>query len=283
MAYVVTVLKISPHVGLTTIKNSNKNNGRHFYGAFTIITERSLMSTPTTWSYCRVSTPRQSIDRQIRNAKAYDPDCIIVTEIYTGTKFQGRDEFNKLLKRVRPHDTILFDSVSRMSRNASEGYSTYMDLYQQGVELVFLKEPHINTAEFRSSVEELKRQTRLELDIADTDISDLVKGIMSVLERYQLRMLERNIEIAFQQSEKEVVDLRQRTKEGLVTARKNGSQIGSVPGRKKTTKKSIRAKEYILKNSKHFGGQLTNEQCWRLCGITKTSFYKYLSELQSVL
>lgn len=30
-----------------------------------------------TWAYCRVSTPKQSIERQVRNAKSYDPDMIL--------------------------------------------------------------------------------------------------------------------------------------------------------------------------------------------------------------
>lgn len=234
-----------------------------------------------TWAYCRVSTPRQSIERQVRNAKNFDPDCIVIKEVYTGTKFQGRDEFNTLLRRVRPGDTIIFDSVSRMSRNAEEGYSTYMDLYNRSIDLVFLKEPHINTAEFRANVTELKRRTVQDLGISDNDVSDLVHGIMSVLEKYQLRMLERSIELAFRQSEKEVIDLRQRTREGLITARKNGSQIGSRKGIRKVTQKSISAKEYIQKHSRHFNGALTNEQCWKLCGISKTSFYKYINELKS--
>lgn len=38
----------------------------------------------------------------------------IYTEKFTGTKIE-RPEFEKLLKRIRPGDTIIFDSVSRMS------------------------------------------------------------------------------------------------------------------------------------------------------------------------
>ena len=49
----------------------------------------------------------------------------------------------KLLKTVKSSDTIVFDSVSRMSRNASEGFALYQDLLEKNVELVFLKEPHM--------------------------------------------------------------------------------------------------------------------------------------------
>ena len=71
------------------------------------------------YGYCRISRRSQSIDRQIRNIKAAYPEAIILQEAYTGTKVEGRKEFEKLLKAVKPGDHIVFDSVSRMSRNAA--------------------------------------------------------------------------------------------------------------------------------------------------------------------
>lgn len=65
------------------------------------------------------------MERQVRNILAVFPDTIIIREIYTGTKFQGRKELEKLLKIVQTGDTIIFDSVSRMSRNADEGFQLY--------------------------------------------------------------------------------------------------------------------------------------------------------------
>lgn len=38
------------------------------------------------YGYCRISTPRQNLERQVRNIKAAYPDAVIVREIYTGTK-----------------------------------------------------------------------------------------------------------------------------------------------------------------------------------------------------
>ncbi|SFD04748.1 hypothetical protein [Ruminococcus albus] len=46
----------------------------------------------------------------------------------------------------------MFDSVSRMNRNAAEGIELYMTLYDKGTELVFLKEPHINTANYKQAL-----------------------------------------------------------------------------------------------------------------------------------
>ena len=95
------------------------------------------------YGYCRISRKQQNIERQIRNIKGAYPEAVILQEAYTGTKVEGRKEFEKLLKTVKPGDTIVFDSVSRMSRNASEGFALYQDLLEKNVELVFLKEPHM--------------------------------------------------------------------------------------------------------------------------------------------
>ena len=53
------------------------------------------------------------------------PEALIVQEAFTGTKVEGRKEFEKLLKVGKPGDTIVYDSVSRMSRNADEGFRLY--------------------------------------------------------------------------------------------------------------------------------------------------------------
>ena len=54
------------------------------------------------------------------------------------------------------------------------------------------------------------------------------------------------------------MDLRQRTKEGMITAKLNGKQIGQPAGAKLITKKSIVAKEIIKKHNKSFGGSLND-------------------------
>ncbi len=74
------------------------------------------------YGYARISRPTQNIERQIRNITEYEPTAKIFRESYTGTT-QVRPEWLKLIKRIKPDDTIIFDSVSRMSRNAEEGFT----------------------------------------------------------------------------------------------------------------------------------------------------------------
>ena len=220
------------------------------------------------YGYCRISTPKQNINRQIRNILSVCPDAKIITEVYTGTKIQGRKELDKLLKIVGSGDTIIFDSVSRMSRDAEEGFAMYNTLFSKGISLIFLKEPHINTDTYKSALHG-------GIPTTGTNIDCILAGI----NKYLLALAKEQIRLAFEQSEKEVQDLRQRTKEGLQTARLSGKQIGQVSGRKLTTKKSVAAKAIILKHNQTFGGSLNDVETIQQTGISKKTFYKYKKEL----
>ena len=221
------------------------------------------------YGYARISTSKQNIERQVRNILSVYPDAIIVKEVYTGTKFQGRKELEKILRNIRPGDWIVFDSVSRMSRDAEEGFQLYEELFFKGVELIFFKEPHINTEVYRKAIRNQVQLTGTKADI-----------ILEAVNKYLMELAKEQIKIAFEQAEKEVADLRQRTKEGMETARLNGKQIGIEKGRKLTTKKSIYAKEQIIKYSKEFEGNLNDKDCIKLIGISRGSYYKYKRDLQ---
>nr|CRY94016.1 hypothetical protein [uncultured prokaryote] len=233
-----------------------------------------------TYGYCRISRKEQNIDRQERNIKALYPDAIIIKEAYTGTKVEGRKEFEKLIAKADSSTRIVFDSVSRMSRNAEEGFQLYKELFARGVELVFLKEPQIDTETYKSSME---RQVSTAIDSGDSATNELITAITEAINRYTMRLAERQIFLAFQQAEKEVEDLHQRTKEGIETARLAGKQIGAVAGRKLNVKKSITAKEQILKYSKDFNGTLTDIEVMKLIGIANNTYYKYKRELKETL
>lgn len=96
-----------------------------------------------------------------------------------------------------------------------------------------------------------------------------------------MALAKEQIRIAFDQAEKEVTDLHQRTREGIETARLQGKQIGQRPGAKLTTKKSVAAKADILKYSQDFGGTLNDTECMRMIGIARNTYYKYKRELMT--
>lgn len=220
------------------------------------------------YGYARVSSGKQNIERQVRNIEREYPDAVIVQEAYTGTKID-RKEWNKLFAAVKTGDTIVFDSVSRMSRNAEEGFAVYEEIYNKGITLVFLKEPHINTDTYRKALES-------SIPMTNTAVDFILEGI----NRYLLELAREQIRLAFDQAEKEVEDLHQRTREGIQTARLNGKQIGQRQGAKLTTKKSIAAKEVILRHSKDFGGTLADVDVIKLTGLARNTYFKYKRELR---
>ncbi len=221
------------------------------------------------YGYCRVSTRQQKIERQASNIRARFPEAIIYKEAFTGTKIDGRKELEKILKKVTAGDTIVFDEVSRMSRNAEEGFSLYQELFHQGINLVFLKEPHINTETYRDSINN-------GLQLTGNDIADIyIEATNKVL----MVLAEKQIRFAFDQAQKEVDYLHTRTKEGMAKAKEAGRVAGRRAGTIIETKKSIAAKEIIQKHNKSFGGSLSNEETWILAGISKMTFYKYRREI----
>jgi len=90
-----------------------------------------------------------------------------------------------------------------------------------------------------------------------------------------MALTEEQIKAAFDQSEKEVLDLHSRISQGLREAKKNGSQIGLPKGTTLTTKESIHCKAIIQKHSKDFGGSLEDFDVIKLCGCSRNSYYKY--------
>ena len=224
-----------------------------------------------TYGYCRISTAKQSIDRQVRNILASYPDADIRKEVYTGTHFQGRAELQKILDRVQAGDTIVFDSVSRMSRDAEEGIELYFDLYDKGIKLVFLKENYINTETYRSA---LKNQ----IDMTGDDVDLILQGV----NQYLIRLAKKQIRIAFEQAQKEVDDLHQRTKEGIQTARLNGKLVGGAANKGKAykIKKAESSIDLIRKHSKTFGGTLNNKELMKMCGISEPTLLKYKNEIK---
>ena len=220
------------------------------------------------YGYCRISTKKQNIERQARNIKQLYPDALIIKEIFTGTKLE-RKEWTKLEKALKAGDTVVFDSVSRMSRNADEGFAAYETMFNNEIELVFLKEPHINTSTYKKAMTN-------QVPLVGNNVDFILEGI----NKYLLSLAKEQIKLAFEQAEKEVLDLKQRTREGIQTARLNGKQIGQKLGAKLITKKSIASKKLILKHSKTFNGTLSDIDVMKLTGLSRNTYYKYKRELK---
>ena len=229
------------------------------------------------YAYCRVSTQHQKLARQITNITAVYPTATIIKEFYTGTK-QDRPNWNKLISQIKPADTIVFDSVSRMSRNADEGFKDYKMLFESGVNLIFLNEPLINTSVFDSTKNNL---LNINIETGNTAVDDFFKGNVQLINNFMMALAEQQIKAAFEQSEKEVTDLHSRISQGMREAKKNGVKIGLPQGTTLTTKKALECMAIIKKHSKDFGGSLEDPDLIKLCGCSRNSYYKYKKEAKT--
>ena len=229
------------------------------------------------YAYCRVSTPHQRLERQITNITELYPKATIFREFYTGTT-QNRPNWERLMAQIKKEDTIVFDSVSRMSRNADEGFKDYKMLYESGVNLIFLNEPLINTSVFDST-----RNNLLNIDITtgNAAVDTFFKGNIELINNFMMALAEEQIKAAFDQAEKEVTDLHSRISQGMREAKKNGVKIGLPQGTTLTTKKALECMAIIKKHSKDFGGSLEDPDVIKLCGCSRNSYYKYKKEAKS--
>ena len=226
-----------------------------------------------TYGYCRISRATQNIERQARNIAEFDSKAKLIKEAFTGTT-QERPAWLKLRKGLKPGDTVIFDSVSRMSRNAAEGFREYQKLFDAGVNLVFLKERHIDTETYKTALQS-------DIDMTGNQIADIY---IEATNRVLMILARQQIELAFLQAEKEVQDLHERTAEGMKTAKLNGKQIGRPVGAVVVTKKSVHAKAVIKQHSRDFGGTLNDADVIRLIGnISRNSYYKYKAELKATM
>ena len=232
------------------------------------------------YGYCRVSTEHQNIERQIRNIKGKYPEAEMHCEECTGTSLD-RPVFKKMLKKLKKGDVVVFDSVGRMSRTAEDGLALYIELMSKGVELGFLKEPHINTLTFQDA---MNRIVLPEIATGDKATDSLISSIVGAVNVFMHELLKKQIEQAFKQAEKEVFDLRQRTREGIETARLNGKQIGRPKGKGRTfiTEKEKRILPLIKKMSKSFDGSLSDVECIEMLKISRNTFYKYKKEIRKI-
>lgn len=231
------------------------------------------------YAYTRVSTQRQSLKRQIDNI-ATSNNGAYAGALFFNDKFTGstldRPEWNRLYKRLEPGDTVVFDSVSRLSRDEESGAALYEELYQRGINLVFLNEPHCNTDCCRQAA-------AANIPPTGNEIADIY---IEATNRVLMLLARKQIAIAFEQAEKERLDICKRVRDGMQSAKDEAARqgiekkYGLVTGTKLTTKKSVAAKEIILKRSKDFNGMLDDSEVIKLCGISRNTYYRYKGQLR---
>ncbi len=226
------------------------------------------------YGYCRIFNPKQSMDKQKRSILAAFPEAELIEEDSASYADQG-ERFSELLEMVKPGETIVFDSVSRLNQDAHKGSEIYLELYHAGVDLVFLKQRQIDTAVYRKAI-----TMQLEAVQAGTGTKDQrLKEKIDLLKEYTSALARDQIEVSFRQAEDYAANQRLRTKAGLQAAKTTGKQIGLPKGAVVITKKEREAVPMIRKLNQHFGGALNDQETAQSLGISRQTVAKYISRM----
>ena len=174
-----------------------------------------------TYCYIRISTDKQEYDRQIQifKDKGYinGVNCEYIEETFTGTKTK-RPEFDKLIKKMEKSDTLVCESLSRLSRG---GVIKTLDLITE-----FIQKKQIN-------VIILKENFNLLAGEKPDANTNLLLGIFSVLGQFERDLIS------------------ERTKEGLKATKQKGTRLGKPKGQYNTKENFIKTLEKMI--NEHMG------------------------------
>lgn len=118
------------------------------------------------FGYCRVSTQEQNEDRQlIAMEQAEVPKENIYLDKQSGKDF-NRPQYQKLIKKLRPGDTLFIKSIDRLGRNYEEIINQWQKVVKEiKADIVVLDMPLLDT--------------RHKKNLLGTLISDIVLQLLS--------------------------------------------------------------------------------------------------------
>lgn len=163
-----------------------------------------------TYGYIRVSSRDQNEDRQrIAMQEAGVGERYIFMDKQSGKDFD-RPGYRRLLKKLKPGDTLIIKSIDRLGRNYDEILEQWRQITKEKqAAIVVLDMPLLDT-----------RQGR---DLTGTLIADIVLQLLSYVA----------------QTEREFI--RQRQAEGIAAAKERGVQFGRKPLERPTEYENIKA------------------------------------------
>lgn len=106
-----------------------------------------------------------------------------------------------------------------MSRDSEGGCKLYEDLFNSNVSIEFLKEPYINTDVYKKAID---NQIQINLNTGNKATDDLMNTIIQALNKYSLELAKEQIKKVFDQAQKELEDLHQRTSERNIDRKARG-------------------------------------------------------------
>lgn len=189
------------------------------------------------YGYISVSTREQNEDRQIRAMEEFGvlPDDMICDK-QSGKDFD-RPGYKRLIKKIKPWDTLVIKSIDRLGRNYDEILEQWRILTKEKqADVVVLDMPLLDT-----------RQGK---DLTGTLIADIVLQLLSYVA----------------QTEREFIKQRQR--EGIEAARANGVHLGRTAMERPDNYEEVKA-EWM-------DGAISAREVGRQLGISHTGFKKWV-------
>ena len=192
------------------------------------------------YGYVRVSTKEQNLDRQILALREFGiPDRFICPEKQSGKDFE-RPVYKRLVKKLKPGDTLVIKSIDRLGRNYDEILEQWRIITKEKrADIVVLDMPLLDT-----------RQGR---DLTGTLIADIVLQLLSYVA----------------QTEREYI--RQRQAEGIAAARAKGKHLGRRPKEK--------PENYPAVFVRWRNGELSARKAAQELGVNHKTFLKWTEEL----
>ena len=195
------------------------------------------------YGYVRVSSQEQNEDRQlIAMAEAGVARGNILIDKQSGKDFE-RPNYKRLMKKLRPGDTLIIKSIDRLGRNYEEIQNQWRIITKEKkVDIVVIDMPLLDT--------------RRDKNLLGTFISDLVLQLLSFI------------------SENERTTIRQRQAEGIAVAKKRGVRFG-----RPTKEAPPDFDEIIAKWQKK---EMPLDEILRQYGMSESTFYSRLRERKAM-
>ena len=190
------------------------------------------------YGYVRVSSKEQNLDRQILALREFGiPENLVFQEKQSGKDFE-RPVYKRLVKKLKPGDTLVIKSIDRLGRNYDEILDQWRIITKEKrADIVVLDMPLLDT-----------RQGR---DLTGTLIADIVLQLLSYIA----------------QTEREFI--RQRQAEGIAAAKARGVQFGRHPREKPGNYKAVLAQWQE--------GAITAHRAALFLGVDRKTFLKWAS------
>ena len=191
------------------------------------------------YGYVRVSSNEQNEIRQVlalRNAGVEKRNIFVDKQ--SGKDFE-RPNYKRLLKKLKPADLLMIQSIDRLGRNYVEVLEQWRVLTKEkGADILVLDMPLLDT--------------RRGKDLLGTFIADLVLQILSFV------------------AEAERNHIRERQAQGIAAAKAKGVKFGrpEVP----------MPDNFGTHLSKWKKGQITTSEILKMTGLSKSTFYRKVRE-----